>query len=108
MQRWVADPSRELFFSDLLRVEALRAASRHSTRLLREARERLDALTLLTLSTEICDRAGSLAPPVLRTLDALHLAAALTVAEDLEGVVTYERLATAAEQHGVAAIAPSR
>ncbi len=48
---------------------------------------------------------GWLAP--LRSLDAIHLAAALDLGDDLEGLVTYdERLANAAMVNGVAVVAP--
>ena len=46
-------------------------------------------------------------PGILRTLDALHLAAALLAGDDLEAVVTYDRrLADAAALHGVPVLAP--
>jgi hypothetical protein len=44
----------------------------------------------------------------LRTLDAIHVAAALDLGDDLEGMVTYdERLAQAAEQNGIRVTAPT-
>ena len=47
-------------------------------------------------------------PPELRTLDAIHLATALAVREDLAGLVTYDRrLATAAERVDVEVFSPS-
>ena len=47
-------------------------------------------------------------PAILRSLDALHLASALSLADELEGIVTYdERLDVAAGLHGVAVVAPS-
>ena len=54
----------------------------------------------------LLDEAGSLGPPTLRTLDAIHLAAART-APALRGLITYDtRLAAAAEAVGVAVAAP--
>jgi len=45
---------------------------------------------------------------VLRNLDAIHLAVALDLGDDLDGIVTYDdRLAAAAEGLGVAVIAPT-
>jgi predicted nucleic acid-binding protein len=108
MRRWAEAQDDQLFSCDLLRTEALRAARRHSPAALLEARLRLDTLVLLRLTTDICERAAELDPQIMRSLDALHLAAALTVTE-LDGVVTYdERLADACRVHGVAVTAPSR
>jgi len=108
MGAWAEAHDGDLFSSDLLRTEALRAARRHSPAALLEARQRLDALVILRLTTDICERASELDPTILRSLDALHLAAALTVAE-LDGIVTYdERLAAACGVHGVPVVAPAR
>jgi hypothetical protein len=44
---------------------------------------------------------------VLSSLDAIHLASALDLGDDREGLVTYDdRLAEAAEANGVAAVSP--
>ena len=69
---------------------------------------RLDALTLLSLTADISERAADLDPAILGSLDALHLASALSLAEELEGILTYdERLGVAAGLHGVAVVAPT-
>jgi uncharacterized protein len=108
LHSWVQQEDPTLFSSDLLRTEALSAARRYSVEAHRLARRRLEALTFLSLTTDICERAADLDPAILRSLDALHLASALSVAEELEGIVTYdERLRTAADLHGVAVVAPS-
>ncbi len=47
-------------------------------------------------------------PLLLRSLDAIHLAAALELGDELDGIVTYdERLSDAAALLGVAVISPS-
>ena len=105
---WAKGSDADFFASDLLRTEALRAGRRHSPRALLEVRARLDAVTLLAVTTDICERAAELDPGILRTLDALHLATALALADDLEGIVTYDgRLADAAALHGVPVVAPA-
>lgn len=72
-----------------------------------QARAVLDSLTPLTLRVETFDAAGHLDPTVLRTLDALHLAAALELGDDLEGIVTYDDPpADAARAHGIPVVAP--
>jgi len=108
LRRWLTNAKPQLVASELLRTEALRAARRHSPGALREARRRLAAVTLLSVTSEICDRAVDLDPSILRSLDAIHLATALSLGDELEGIVTYdERLAAAAHVHGVAVLAPS-
>ena len=66
------------------------------------------ALTLIAVTDEILTRAAHLEPPLLRTLDAVHLATALSLAEALGPIVTYDlRLADAARAAGIAVLAPS-
>ena len=73
-----------------------------------QARAVLDSLVLLTLSTTICERAAVLEPEVLRSRDALHLAAALEVGDELEGIVTYDqRLARGAGALGISVETPA-
>lgn len=105
---WRRRSAAQLFSSDLLRTEALRAARRHGPLTLSLARRRLDAVALVPLTTDVCERAALLDPAVLRSLDAIHLATALSAVDDLDGVVTYdERLAGACGLHGVPVVAPA-
>lgn len=87
LQSWARELDVHLFSSDLLRTEALRAARRYSSEALLLARVRLDAVALLSISREICERAAELDPGILRSLDALHLATALSLADELEGIL---------------------
>jgi len=104
---WAKGVEAEFFASELLRAEALRAARRHSPTVLQEARARLDVVTLVSVTSDICERAAELDPEILRTLDAIHLATALSATDALDGVVSYdERLAAACQLHGVAVLAP--
>ncbi len=110
MRAWANDEearSGALWSSDLLRTEAIRAARRVSPVALEATRDRLERVALITITTDTYRRAGELDPGVLRSLDAIHLAAALTLADDLEGIVTYDaRLGEAARALGLPAIAP--
>jgi predicted nucleic acid-binding protein len=107
-RRWAEANEEGLFSSDLMRVEALRSARRHSPPALAAARDRLDAVALLPVTRAAYDMAAELDPAVLRTLDALHLAIALTAGDELEGVATYDdRLASAATLHGVRVATPT-
>lgn len=72
-----------------------------------QARAVLDSVTLVEVGPNVFEEAGRLDPSVLRSLDAIHLASALDLGDDLEGLVTYDdRLAEAAEANGVAAVSP--
>jgi predicted nucleic acid-binding protein len=107
-RRWAEANEEGLFSSDLMRVEALRSARRHSPPALAAARDGLDAIALLPVTRAAYDMAAELDPGVLRTLDALHLAVALTAGDELEGVGTYDdRLASAATLHGVRVAKPT-
>lgn len=108
MTLWAADHADEVVSSDLLRTELLRAARRGAADQMQRARAVLDALTLVSLPTATFERAASLGPDELRSLDALHLAAALELGDDLDGIVTYdERLAQAAAAQGMKVVAPA-
>lgn len=107
LQAWIAATAGEWVSSDLARTELMRAVRRGAPDLLVQARAVLDSVTLLEVSTGIFEQAGRLDPEHLRALDALHLAAALELGDDLDGLVTYdERLAAAAQANGVASVAP--
>ena len=72
-----------------------------------QARAVLDALILVTLPSAVFDRAAMLEPDLLRSLDSLHLAAALELGDELEGIVTYDRrLAAGAQALGIHVVAP--
>ena len=65
----------------------------------RRAREVMARVALVELDRRILAAAAALDPAALRTLDAIHLATALAVREDLAAIVTYDRrLAAAAER----------
>jgi len=109
LRRWLIPRDGHVFSSDLLRTELLRATRRAAPDQMVQARLVLDSVTLLTLSTGICERAAMLEPTLMRSLDSLHLAAALEVGDSLEGLVTYDtRLSDAAESLGIGVIAPVR
>ena len=109
LTQWIAETDPEFVSCDLLRVELLRACRQHSPEALAAARDRLDAVTLLPMSTDLSQRAADIDPAVLRSLDALHLAAALSLGDDLSVVVTYDdRFAEACRLYGVKVLAPEQ
>lgn len=108
MHRWSVAAGDQVLSSYLLRTELLRVTRRVDPEQLPQARGLLDSLVLLSLSTSVCERAAVLEPVVLRSLDALHLAAALELGDDLQGLVTYDRsLGEGAGALGIRAVAPT-
>jgi predicted nucleic acid-binding protein len=92
----------------LLRVEVLRTVKRAGLpRLLADARRQLAGIHLIRLDDELLERAAELEPPSMRSLDAIHLAAALGLGGDLGAVVTYDAsMSDAAQALGLPVIAP--
>lgn len=94
--------------STLLRAEALRATRHLGPEVLATVREALRRVDLVTIDDRILDGAGTLDPGVLRTLDAIHLATALAVGDDLDAIVTYDlRMLEAARLLGLATATPA-
>jgi len=99
-----------LVSSDLLRTEAIRVARRVADdSVLERAVALIDNLFLVRLVPERYDAAGHLGPTTMRSLDALHLAAAVELGDDLVGVVSYdERLLEGAAAIGCTTVSPGR
>jgi hypothetical protein len=73
----------------------------------RRSREVMARIALVDVDRRILAAAAVVDPPALRTLDAIHLATALAVREDLAAIVTYDRrLAAAAERVHLEVSAP--
>ena len=105
MRTWIAGHG-PIWSSHLLRSEALRAAARLEIDLA-PVEEALGIVSLVLPTVATFLATGTVAPPELRTLDALHLATALELGADLEGLVTYDvRLAGAAAAAAVTVVAP--
>lgn len=105
LRRWLR--GKAWILSDLHRTELRRAAARAGGRATARAERLLAEGDVLRLTVEVFDRAGGLLPPGLRSLDALHLAAAMALGPDLAGVVTYDdRLGIAAASAGVPVVSP--
>jgi predicted nucleic acid-binding protein len=94
--------------ADLTRTEAIRALRRagYDSRV-GAARRLLRTMRLIRLDEPLLDRAGELDPRQLHSLDAVHLAAALTIGSDLGLVVTYDqRFGEAARERGLVVESP--
>jgi len=107
LRAWLDEADRELVACDLVRTELMRTVRRVEPERVLRAREVLDAVTLVEVTTAVFEEAGRLEPADLRSLDALHVAAALDLGDGLEGLVTYDdRLARAAKANAITAIGP--
>ena len=96
-----------LVSSELARVEVLRACRRVNSDALAEARGLLDELDLVPLSRGVVDLATEVGETSLRSLDAIHLASALSIREDLSSFIAYDhRLCDAAATAGLELVRP--
>jgi uncharacterized protein len=73
----------------------------------RRAARVIQSIVRIELTEEVVQTAVDLDPPVLRSLDAIHLASALSLGPALEAFVCYDRrLSAAAEQAGLSVLRP--
>ena len=99
-----ADP--DVVSSALAWTEVIRAIARVRGDTAR-AEAVLAGVAMVPIDDGIVRSAARLGPPTVRTLDAIHLATALSLGDDLSHLVTYdERLAHAGVEVGVETIAP--
>jgi uncharacterized protein len=97
-----------LVSSSLLGVEALRACARYGARYEQAAREWMEGLSLLPIDDGVLDVAAELEPAGLRSLDALHLATAITLGDAVGAFFTYDdRLVLAAKENGLTVTQPA-
>lgn len=107
MREWMAAATGRVFGSDLMRTEFLRAVRRSVPAREDAARDILGSMMLVRLTRATFEHAAQSEPRAPRSLDALHLASALELNDELEGIVTYdERLAEAAQANGITTISP--
>jgi uncharacterized protein len=116
-----ARPDTRWFSSELARAELARTVRRvnHDSRGQLVDRDRLDTelgyveslwerLDLIAVSTRVLSEAAAIEQPFLRTLDAIHLAAAASMRGSLSAFVTYDKkLAAAAQQAGLPVLSPA-
>lgn len=94
--------------SVLLQVETLRALRPLGSLVVEAARERLQDVMLIAIENPVIQTATIIGPPVLRSLDAIHLATAQLLGSDLGVIVTYDRrLAAAAGELGLPVASPA-
>jgi predicted nucleic acid-binding protein len=97
------------FSSALARVEVVRALRAQGSEVVTYARAVIRGIDLIAVDDAVLDRAAELDPRVLRSLDAIHLASALSLEGRLRTIVTYdERMLRAAEALALPIASPGR
>jgi uncharacterized protein len=97
----------DLVSSTLLAVELRRSALRSLPRSLPRVDILLSRVEMIDMDDVVVESASRLPDPMLRSLDAIHLATALLIRDEVDVLLTYdERLADAARAHRLPAAAP--
>jgi predicted nucleic acid-binding protein len=96
-----------LISSALARTEVLRALLPTGDEAVTRGRTVLQHIDLVRVNDRILNAAGVLRPPELRALDAIHLATAEELGNELSALVTYDdRMVNAAKQMGYRIVQP--
>lgn len=106
MRRWYVEHERVLC-SRIGVVETRRAVARgmHDPEHLEVI---MRSVELVEFDAAIARQAATVAPPSLRTLDAIHLASGLALGAEIDAFVTYDdRLAEAARAVGLPVVRPA-
>jgi uncharacterized protein len=91
-----------LVSSALIYPELIRAVGRVDADLVPRATSLLQRIMTVPMATDVVLSSATVGNPLLRTLDAIHLATALVIAEEISAFVTYDkRLAEAAATAGL-------
>ncbi|MEN4449135.1 MAG: PIN domain-containing protein [Mycolicibacterium sp.] len=95
------------FTCSLARAELLRATATMEPDATDHARHILDGLDTVAMTDRLVTAAANLTPAPRRTLDALHIAAALTAGPQLHTLITYDpELTEAAGRHHITTTHP--
>ena len=99
LESWLSDQATTpIVSSELARLEVVRAARRLDAAVVPAARALVSQVDLIPLTIGLIDEAADVGEPALRSLDAIHLVSALSIAGELTAFVAYdERLVAAAE-----------
>lgn len=99
---------RPFVASALARTEVVRALLPYGEAAVRAGRAALELVDLVRVNDRILAEAGTLLPLELRSLDAIHLATAGELRDELARIVTYDaRVGSAAESLGFPVVAPA-
>lgn len=94
--------------STLLAIEARRGALRVNPRRLPRVDLALLRVAQIEMDGPVVESAGRFPDPMLRSLDAIHLATALLIRSDVEVLLSYDqRMLTAAAAHDLPTASPT-
>jgi predicted nucleic acid-binding protein len=106
--RLFVDRRRRLISSVLVRIDVGRALLPFGPRAFDRGHDVVTRVDLVRLNDRIANIARTLPPTDLRPLDAIHLATALELGEQLDQFVTYDdRTAAGARDLGLSVVAPT-
>lgn len=98
---------RPLVSSALARTEVLRALLPAGDEAVARGRSVLQRLNLVRVNDRVLNAAAVLPPPELRSLDAIHIATAQQLGQELTALVTYDdRMVAAAKPLGYRIVQP--
>ncbi|HTI21100.1 MAG TPA: type II toxin-antitoxin system VapC family toxin [Kutzneria sp.] len=107
LRAWLASNAQPLVSSALVRTETARALTRAEPAALAVLPSVLALLYQRSVTDDLLDAAGRYSDPVLRSLDAIHLATAEELSSVLMSFVTYDkRLADAGRARGLQVAMP--
>jgi uncharacterized protein len=103
LRAWLAERAETGWVSSVLvEVESFRALARHSPGAISRLPSVLDLIEMVEIDPAVRIAAHTVALASVRSLDAIHLATAMRLGEQLTSFVTYDkRLADAAEGAGL-------
>jgi predicted nucleic acid-binding protein len=91
--------------SIVAQVEVVRALRRVAA----DSRAAIRGFFLLSLDSDVCQEAAKLGSPLVRSIDAIHIATALAIGDrDLDFVTYDDRMAEAARECGLKVVQPGR
>jgi predicted nucleic acid-binding protein len=91
LEQWLVYQEQPFTTSVLGRVELIRACRRIDPAAVATANLLLADLPIVPMTSLIYETAENIGPPTLRTLDALHLAAAFEMGDALTSFVAYDK-----------------
>lgn len=105
LRSWIRE--RRCVSSALIRAEARRAVAGEGAQVRRLCEHRLAETHLVEVTSSMLDAAGRIPGTGLRTLDAIYLACALEIGDELAGLVSYDaRQLAAAVTLGIRTASP--
>jgi uncharacterized protein len=102
---WIS--GRALVSNRVSEIEVRRTATRRLGRPWTGLAGVFEQIAVIELDGSISERSAQVPPPLLRTIDAIHVATALELGDDLDAFVTYDkRLAEAVRAAGMTVASP--